>query len=180
MRRIALTVVLVASWPGVAQAGWRIDRATEIAAAVWNHPCVDHMQIKWTTAFTGGAGSDPAACTVYLPANTPVFWPELCRHLIHEAGHLAGYRDPLNPLDPWHSHNPESVMYAEDTSVYGIVHGREVGGDPRCRDRGQPYLRQVSGRHVETSRHVEDAAASIDRRSIPADATRSRRVNQHP
>ena len=38
------------------------------------------------------------------------------------------YRDPLNPSDPFHSHDPNDIMYA-------YIHA-----DRRCNDDGTPYL----------------------------------------
>lgn len=35
----------------------------------------------------------------------------LCTVMVHEFGHAAGYRDPDNPSDPYHSHDPRNVMY---------------------------------------------------------------------
>jgi hypothetical protein len=48
--------------------------------------------------------------------------------LLHEYGHLAGYRDPANPLDPHHSRDPRSIMWP-------FAHA-----DARCARRGGPYL----------------------------------------
>jgi hypothetical protein len=63
-------------------------------------------------------------------------WRELCPALLHEYGHLAGYRDPLNPSDPAHSHNPRSIMWA-------YAHY-----DRRCDHRGAQELGEpVRARH---------------------------------
>ena len=53
--------------------------------------------------------------------------------LLHEYGHLAGYADPTNPLDPHHSGNPDSIMWP-------FTHA-----DARCARRGLPYLRRAVG-----------------------------------
>jgi hypothetical protein len=52
--------------------------------------------------------------------------------LLHEYGHLAGYADPGNPLDPHHSSNPNSIMWP-------FAHA-----DARCAGRGISYLRQAA------------------------------------
>ena len=67
-------------------------------------------------------------CQVTLSDREAWPWKQLCPVLVHEYGHLAGYRDPLNPNDPFHSHDPDDIMHA-------YIHP-----DWRCRDYGTPYL----------------------------------------
>lgn len=139
------TVLLVlALAPAVAEAGWKIDRAKEIAAIVWNDPCP--ATVAWeepSVAFArhplpkmhlARAWSYPEQCRVALNADWErrfgYSWKDVCRSLIHEFGHLAGVE---------HSTNPRSVM-----SEYGL------GTDPRCRERGRPYL----ARHQSSLLHV--------------------------
>ena len=88
--------------PGVADADWKIERAKAVAAKAWSDPCPGRVQI------------------LSAPPRQP------CPVLVHEYGHLAGYRDPLNPSDPFHSHDPDNIMYA-------FLHS-----DARCSDHGTP------------------------------------------
>ena len=48
--------------------------------------------------------------------------------MLHEYGHLAGYRDPLNPSDPTHSHDPDDIMWPFEHY------------DHRCDDYGSALL----------------------------------------
>lgn len=136
------------------RADWEISRAATIARIVWHQPCVDRMQIRWASAHTALASgetgalavawADQADCIVYLSTDQRMSWPQVCTRVLHEAGHLAGYRDPANIADPDHSLNPRSIMYARETSAFGrvYVHGRWVqsGGDARCANGGRPFL----------------------------------------
>lgn len=148
---IALLALLTAATP--AQAGWKIDRATAIARVVWHHPCEDHVTLKWGGADMDGgdalAEADPAQCTIWLVdySRYAMDWPVFCTTVIHEYGHLAGYRDPLNTGDPYHSHNADSVMSAFGVVNKHVVHvagGKTTtiwtGVDPRCARNGRPYL----------------------------------------
>lgn len=143
---VALTIVTPVA---TAQAGWRDRRATEIARIVWHHPCVDQMVIRRASAATVLGDPDTlgwvaGGCVVYISDDRPTLWVEFCTRVLHEAGHLANYRDPSNTADPLHSANPDSVMYAIDDRTYGRAlvgrHWVEAGGDPRCADHGRPYL----------------------------------------
>ena len=75
------------------------------------------------------ASTLPAQCRITLSDAQRWPWGELCPVLLHEYGHLAGYRDPRNPLDPHHASNPNSIMWA-------FAHA-----DARCARRGLPYLK---------------------------------------
>lgn len=158
MREAALAALIVASLlPGAAYAGWRTDRAQTIAATVWHNPCDTSVTIRWAPQPRVGAlaWSFPEACTIYLASDRPQSWPELCTSMIHEYGHLAGYRDPANPTDPTHSANPGSVMRATTDYQLGqvTIRGRTittvaVGADRRCHDRGRPYLHMRRGNYA--------------------------------
>lgn len=154
MRATLISLILLLGFAAPAQAGWRERRATEVAQIVWHHPCVDRMQIRRETrrlAIAEGhigdygavAWADDDACVVYVSADSRTTWPQFCTRVLHEAGHLAQFRDPTNTDDPAHSSNPRSVMFATE-GAYGTIHqhgrAREAGGDPRCADRGRPYL----------------------------------------
>lgn len=150
MRVLLVAGVLIASCVPNAHAGWRIDRATAIAEIVWKRPCGGNVTLRWQHLpdRRAGASTDLSTCTVTFDA-TPFFnpsWAEFCTRMIHEYGHLADYRDPTNPVDPLHSHDPRSVMYYIS---YGITAGRDqitgqsverAAGDARCKARGRPYL----------------------------------------
>jgi hypothetical protein len=160
MRTASYVAAIVATFigftlltPTPANAGWRLDRAQAIANIVWDAPCGGHPTITWVALGDSGvaANADPDACLIRFDVNHKTVWPEFCTRLIHEFGHLARYRDPLNVSDPGHSHNPRSVMFhisygliaAKDT-----VSGRQVTrpvADARCRDRGRAYLRAHDG-----------------------------------
>jgi hypothetical protein len=137
-----------------ANAGWKVQRAQAIAAAVWHHPCADHVTIEWgDLPATGIAVSAAEAfddeCRIVF-AREPTTWVEFCTTMIHEYGHLAGYRDWANTADPLHSSNPHSVMAQNtitvDEAILETVHGhkqwihRYVGLDRRCADHGRIYL----------------------------------------
>jgi hypothetical protein len=75
------------------------------------------------------ASTLPSQCRITLSATRRWTWGRLCPVLLHEYGHLAGYRDPLNAADPFHSHEPRSIMWP-------FTHA-----DPRCSSLGTAYLR---------------------------------------
>jgi hypothetical protein len=102
---------------------------------------------------SGVAGSPPWAydCTVEYntEAYVPTDWPTFCSTMVHEYGHLAGFRDPRNTEDPAHSINPYSVMYATEPPVTADLPGEwyrhkkvhvVVGYEPRCAYHGRAFL----------------------------------------
>lgn len=130
-----LTLTGLLSATPAAHAGWRTDRATAIARIVYHHPCVDRMQIRGGIA---PAGSEDASawtwvddCVVWLDRTEPLAWEPFCTTVLHEAGHLAGMG---------HSDRPGSVMSAFLTFGHRAGSEHWTGTDPRCRDRGRPYL----------------------------------------
>lgn len=62
-------------------------------------------------------------------------WGRVCSTLIHEMGHVAGYRNPKRPTGHGseHSDDPRSVMH------------ESVPYDRRCDHRGRPYLERHAG-----------------------------------
>jgi hypothetical protein len=116
--------------PGVADADWKIDRAKAVASKAWNDPCPGRVQILYAPPKQPSwlASTIKGYCQVTLSNREAWPWKQLCPVLVHEYGHLAGYRDPLNPSDPFHSHDPNDIMYA-------YIHA-----DRRCDDYGTPYL----------------------------------------
>jgi hypothetical protein len=148
MRRLAVIALLASACIAApAHAGWRIQRATAIAATVWHDPCAGSVRLAWASLPIGQReGTNTDTCTVTFSSLDPTEWMVFCTTTIHAYGHLAGYRDPLNPAEPWHSHNPRSVMYADRFITRDVitVNGRTTeewtGVDRRCRNRGRPYL----------------------------------------
>lgn len=140
-------LMAMAFLPATANAGWKLNRAKAIAAIVWHHPCDDHVTVGWadlsgvpvdSVDTAAAAAANVALCRVTFSVDRSMTWDEFCTSMIHEYGHLAGYRDPLNIGDPYHSHSAWSVMFAN-----GIL--GSLGGDPRCRQLGHVYLRRSQG-----------------------------------
>ena len=143
VRPFGLSLLLVLALAAPAQAGWRTDRALAIAQTVW-HPTCGQLQIRFENPVGDLASEDPAGwawagdCTVRLNATQSwqAFEP-FCHTVLHEAGHAAGMG---------HSPNPQSVMFPRRVLDHGytVRHGKRVlvwpGLDPRCRERGRPFL----------------------------------------
>lgn len=150
MRATLIGIALFLGLAAPAHAGWQDTRATEIARLVWHNPCVNQMTIQRVSAQatfhdqTETVGWVTDGCTIHVSNDRPLIWTQFCTTVLHEAGHLAGYRDPSNVSDPEHSSNPDSVMYGDDNRGYGwiVLHGHKIaaGGDPRCARNGRPYL----------------------------------------
>jgi hypothetical protein len=134
MRLLALVLVALGLSAAPAQAGSRLDRAQRIAATVWNNPCDGQVRVVWEDK-PGGAANVAYAkdCMVSFDAHTRLSWGAFCTFMIHEYGHLANYRDPLNIKDPTHSHNPRSVMYRKPVIITDGHHPWELARpDRRC------------------------------------------------
>ena len=126
-----LTAMLVIALPvSAASADWQVERGQAIAAKVWNDPCAGQVTITYGVppdpAWMGWA--EPWRCAVILSSTRRFTWMPLCSLLVHEYGHLAGYRDPANLADPTHSADPESIMFPF------------VRTNPDCRDYGAALL----------------------------------------
>lgn len=160
-----LTVLALLLVDAPAQAGWKVDRATAIARIVWHDPCAGSVTLRWgdlTTRKDPGLAAtwelaDPTACTVTYEQTLSTTWERFCTLTLHAYGHLANYRDPLNPADPIHSHNPNSVMYAYIETHQAVItrngHRVEVPSfDHRCKDRGRPYLAAHGDQGLGTTR----------------------------
>ena len=94
--------------PGVADADWKIDRAKAVASKAWGNPCPGRAQILFAPPQQPSwlASTIRSSCQITLSDREAWPWKQLCPVLVHEYGHLAGYRDPLNPSYPFHSHGP--------------------------------------------------------------------------
>jgi hypothetical protein len=123
-----------------AQAGWKIDRAKAIAAKVWHDPCNGDVTISW--GYTYDAVAYAGNCAIVLDEDTTTDFVSLCSTIIHEYGHLAGFTDPTNTEDPYHSSNPNSIMHQDTFSIIDRSGGYPTyyNMDRRCRGRGRPYL----------------------------------------
>jgi hypothetical protein len=144
-----IVAALLAVLATPAHAGWRIDRAKLIAQIVWHNPCASGVHVTWQAIpgddGDGLAAASPDLCQIIVARHAP--WPVFCTTMIHEYGHLAGFRDPANTLDPEHSTNPRSVMYANHVFARASIHkhGRTViawDTDRRCDHRGRDFLAQ--------------------------------------
>jgi hypothetical protein len=127
---LVATTLCVALPAGVAHADWQTDRAQLIAAKAWNNPCAGKATLRLAAPpqSTWRAWTYQGLCLIELSDSQPWRWDELCPVIVHEYGHLAGYTDPLNPRDPYHSHDPKDIMAP-------FVHY-----DRRCDDYGSAYL----------------------------------------
>lgn len=142
-----VAAALAAAVPGTARGDTEQDitRAKAVAAVVWNHPCGDVVTVALAPPPDPSwrAWTFPSACLVDLSDVRPWRWSELCPALLHEYGHLAGYRDPQNPSDPTHSHDRSNIMWPYEHY------------DARCDSRGARVLGEpVATRHVRTKSHA--------------------------
>lgn len=150
---VALLALLVFAAP--ASANWQEDRALMVAQVVWHHPCVDAAKfavvdqvgidrgVNLAPGEHVGARADASTCTINVGSMFPsatTDWNTWCMIVVHESGHLAGYRDPTNTTDPQHSLNPRSVMFSRP--FY----------EPRCEFRGRPLL-EKHGRLAPRRKH---------------------------
>lgn len=135
MKRIVLIALLaLVALPSTASAGWKRDRAVAIARIVWNDPCDGNVELRWAPLDGVHSGMISRRCAadangvrsaqitlatefVYGPA--PEQFAYFCTAVLHEYGHAAGVE---------HNDNPDSIMNAQPKL------------DPRCADRGRPYL----------------------------------------
>jgi hypothetical protein len=128
---IPTTLLCVLALSGAARADWKLDRAKAVAAKAWKDPCAGRVQVDVAPQVRADwlASTLPSQCRITLSAAQRWSWGLLCPVLLHEYGHLAGYRDPLNAADPFHSHEPRSIMWP-------FTHA-----DRRCSSLGTTYLR---------------------------------------
>lgn len=137
-KALLLTVLASLTCAGDAQALSGTQAGLAVGLMVWGTPAcgLPHVEISTPAEYlkahgTGNFDGDPEAwadedrCVIVLnPHYTIHTAVRRCHVIVHEWGHLAGYRDQSNKTDPDHSDNPRSVMYAEDL----VVEGRERTG----------------------------------------------------
>jgi hypothetical protein len=107
----------------VPSAGVKVDAAMKVAGAKWGQPACGQPHVVWSTpAAYGGVGpdmspfawADVARCRIVFNQEQRIHTAvKFCHVLVHEWGHLDGYRDPRNAADPLHSSNPRSIMAAD-------------------------------------------------------------------
>ena len=137
-----------------------MDRATAIAAKVWNNPCDGNVALKWVDMPVGMAAyvnvwldTGKSDCTVNFNVNQRSNWVEFCSTMIHEYGHVAGYRHPVGvrmangEVDHFHSPDSNSIMFPYlfgDIAEVRTPNGKKMviygGFDKRCANRGRTYL----------------------------------------
>jgi hypothetical protein len=164
---LVATTLFVALPAGVARADWQTDRAQLIAAKAWNDPCPGKVTLRMAAppASTWRAWTYQYQCLVELSNSQPWTWKELCPVLIHEYGHLAGYTDPENESDPYHSHDPKDIMAP-------FVHY-----DRRCDDYGSAYLGVP--RPVEAPSGSVGGAVSKQRKATKKAKRATKRASRH-
>lgn len=143
-RALVLSFLLALAAAAPAHAGWRLDRSKAIAAIVWRNPCAGQVTVEVAPLPAEEFGEAYIEdCRIVLNLWATRSWERVCATVIHEYGHVAGFRDPTNVADPIHSANPKSVMYAGEDLTDGALldhHGLRI--DARCSQRGRPFLRR--------------------------------------
>jgi hypothetical protein len=126
--RLILVVLLSLALPAAASAATGTEAGLYVGQTVWGAPAcgqphvevstpAEYLEAHGTGAFTGDpeAWADENRCAIVInPDFTIHTATKRCHVIVHEWGHLAGFRDPSNAADPSHSDNPHSVMYGED------------------------------------------------------------------
>ena len=146
---LALLTLVVA--PSTTQAGWRIERSLQVAQVVWRPSCGpvgvyfgDPVAYGATENASGWVKS--GTCAIGINRSFSGEFEDFCDLILHEMGHVAGYRNPANPADPYHSLDPLSVMFTGDVNVRarnevdGKLTTEWLGYDSRCLQRARPYL----------------------------------------
>lgn len=173
VRALLVSLLAALALPVTAHAGWKIDRSLAIADIRWGAaPCgpVAVIRDAWLPSFREShalAVADKDDCRVYLrPDWTPDGFGDLCTVILHERGHIDGYRDPSNLEDPEHSRDPNNIMAADYLLVTGFlrVHGRRIeapeSGNSRCWYRGRRYIfRHLDRLLAATAKYAEGPAA---------------------
>lgn len=148
-----LVLALLSPSASHAYGPWEIGRAQTVAAKAWPaSPCAgQRVTVIRDETFVAPANQQNTrglaayvamdtnhglleGCTVHLtPSTDDDPWPTICTTMLHEYGHLAG-----------HGHTPTGLMRADGLYV-----------DPRCEDRGRPYLGMAPSRAYVRLRAAE-------------------------
>lgn len=150
---------LATTFPPLAVASSRVLAAQAIAQQKWGTVCgtspvtvrhgvIPPDRVAQAAYNYGNLGPDNPlgyyACRITIGLNQVLPWSNFCTMLVHEYGHLAGWRAPKSQeymrqapdgsfsIDHMHSRNPRSLMFARLINIY-----------PRCRGR-QPAVRVTS------------------------------------
>lgn len=148
---IFLCALLILFPVSTAEAGWKIDRATEIAEAVWHNPCGGHVRMSWADKLPDDAigYAPPHQCEIVLSRSYDMFWSFFCTVVVHEYGHVAGMGHSTYPYSVMYSRagwdaTPDGIYYGGGVTIDGVYYpARNPGGDPRCLNRGRTYLDKV-------------------------------------
>jgi hypothetical protein len=163
---ILLTLVLTI--PIAANASSRVLAAQTVAYQKWGtvcggspvtvrHGAIPSDRVAQATYNYGSLGPDNSAgyynCRIVVGLKLTLVWSDFCTMLVHEYGHLAGWRAPLGQeymrqapdgtfsIDHLHSRNPRSLMFARLINVYPRCKGRQpAAGVTSSELVGEPTL----------------------------------------
>lgn len=118
--RIALSAVcFTLLFAQAADAGVRVDASRKIAAKFWNYHVP--VEVRWEDPenvglSVGAEGWVNTAYpnTIFLSVYGGFTWHALCSVMLHEYGHLAGYRNEANPSDPIHDPPGSGTVMSSD------------------------------------------------------------------
>ncbi|MDQ3091343.1 MAG: hypothetical protein M3R46_06700 [Actinomycetota bacterium] len=105
--------------------------AYAVAMKTWHSPCGGDVAIYWKALGLGSAvgAAYPRGCRILLDTrwatrtrrDNPALY---CTVILHEMGHIAGYRPPERYADP------DDIYHS--TSEASVMHNITYGTDPRC------------------------------------------------
>lgn len=128
LARLALAALALTLWPASASAASGTTAGLYVAQVTWGKPAcgtprvetstpADYLQAHGTGEFLIEplAWADENRCVIVINPNFTIRTAvKRCHVIVHEYGHLAGYRDESNTADPEHSDNARSVMFGHD------------------------------------------------------------------
>jgi hypothetical protein len=126
MRRL-LAIAILLCLPASADAGVKIDRAKAIASSYWGNPCPSGVSFYWTdwrkvSDEPISAWARPERCAIHFNRERKMAFPTFCTIVLHEYGHLAGYRNEANVDEPWHDPEHAGTIMAPAFSGDIVVH----------------------------------------------------------
>lgn len=137
----------ITMYPDATVPGWAVKMSLRIATREWQvcqHAGEPSIEWIYSTELLGEAGHAwPANCRIAVnTASYPVHWVgPFCDTVVHEYGHVAGYRDPLNVQDPAHSHQAGRIMSAD--GFYVQSNGAWSGVHWMCRPVARRAAREL-------------------------------------